>query len=125
MNAEGGEVLKRRFWILAALVIFVLTMTAYAVEPHVVSARPVLSFQGTTAFCGAECRAENSSDTVKATLTLYRGSTYVDSWSGSGKGRVAISGDCAVKSGTKYTLTLTYSINGIAQPSVSTTATCP
>lgn len=125
MNAEGGEVLKRRFWILAALVIFVLTMTAYAVEPHVVRPRPVLSFQGTTAFCGVDCKAENSSDTVKATLTLYQGSTYVDSWSGSGKGRVAISGNCAVKSGTKYTLTLTYSINGIAQPSVSTTATCP
>ena len=125
MNAEGGEVLKRRFWVLTALVIFALTVAAHAVEPMAMSPLPVLSFQGATAYCGAECRAEKSSDTVKATLTLYRGSTYVDSWSGSGKGRVAISGDCAVKSGTKYTLTLTYSINGIAQPSVSTTATCP
>lgn len=110
---------------MAAMVLFVLTMTVHAVELRVVEPQPILSFQGTTAFCGVECRAEDSSDTVKATLTLYRGSTYVDSWSGSGKGRVAISGNCAVKSGTKYTLKLTYSINGIAQSAVSTTATCP
>ena len=125
MNAEGGEVLKRRFWVLVALGILALTAAAHAVEPMSMSPWPVVSFQGTTAFCRVECKADESSDTVKATLTLYRGSTYVDSWSGSGKGRVVISGDCAVKSGTKYTLTLTYSINGIAQPSVSTTATCP
>ena len=57
--------------------------------------------------------------------TLYQGTTYVDSWSGSGKGYASVSGSCGVRSGKSYKLVLTYSINGSSKPSVSTTATCP
>ena len=55
----------------------------------------------------------------------YQGNTYVDAWSGSGTGSVFVSGQCAVKSGKSYTLTLSYSVNGTAKPSVSVSNTCP
>ena len=117
--------MKRRIFALTSLLILMLTMTAHAIEPRVASQMPILSFNGTTANCYVECKGANTTDAVKATLTLYQGKTYVDSWSGSGTGRVLLSGNCAVKSGKSYTLTLTYSINGTTKPSVSTTATCP
>ena len=68
---------------------------------------------------------DHSDDEVKATLTLYQGSTYVDSWSNSGIDSVSVYGESKVKSGKSYTLKLTYSVNGVSKPAVSTTATCP
>lgn len=118
--------MKKRVIVLITLLVLVLTtMSAQAVEPRAISNKPNLSFSSTTAHCSAVCTGAGSSDKVEATLTLYQGTTYVDSWSDSGKGSVSISGECTVKSGKSYRLTLTYSINGVSKPSASTTATCP
>ena len=117
--------IKRRVFALVSLLILMLTMTAHAIEPYGAVQMPILSFNGTTANCYVDCKGENSTDTVKATLTLYQGKTYVDSWSGSGKGHALVTGNCTVKSGKSYTLALTYSSNGITKQSVSNTATCP
>lgn len=116
--------MKRRVFALVSLLILMLTMTAHAIEPYGAVPRPI-RLSGTTANCYVDCKGENSTDTVKATLTLYQGKTYVDSWSGSGKGHALVTGNCTVKSGKSYTLALTYSINGITKQSVSNTATCP
>lgn len=117
--------MKRRVLALTVLFVLALTTSAQAIGLRGAAFKPVLSFNGTTAFCYADCKCGNPNDKVEATLTLYQGSTYVDSWSDSGKGSVFISGECTVKSGKSYTLTLTYSINGTAKTPVSTTATCP
>ena len=117
--------MKKRILALSALFILVFTMSAQAVESRTTTSKPILSFSGTTAYCAVECAGESTSDEVKATLTLYQGTTYVDSWSGSGKGYVSLSGSCGVTSGKSYKLVLTYSINGSSKPSVSIAATCP
>lgn len=117
--------MKKRIFALSALIVLVLTMVAQAVEPRLISPTPRLSFNGTTATCSVRCTGEGSSDKMSATLTLYQGSTYVDSWSGSGTGNVSVSGSCGVESGKSYKLVVTYSINGKSQPSVSTSRTCP
>ena len=117
--------MKKRIFAFSALVILVLTISAQAIGPRVIGAIPYLRFSGTTAFCSVNCPGDKDSDQVEATLTLYRGPTYVDSWSGSGTGRASVSGSCGVTSGKSYKLVLTYSINGSSKPSASTTATCP
>lgn len=117
--------MKRRICALIALVVLALSISAQAAELRVSNARPMLSFNGTTAFCSVICRGDNSNDTIDATLTLYQGSTYVDSWSGSGKDRVALSGTCEAVSGKSYKLVVDYSVNGVSKPSVSTTRRCP
>lgn len=106
------------------LISILLVSTAYAAVPRRASA-PSLSFSGTTANCSASCYGNSSQDTVSVTLTLYQGNTYVDSWSGSGKYHVSVSGSCGVQSGKSYKLTLDYSINGVKQTSVSTSKVCP
>lgn len=117
--------MKKRIFTLSAVFVLLLTISAQAIEARVTGAKPILTFNGTTAYCYAECKADNRTSTVEATLTLYQGTTYVDSWSGSGNGSVSVSGNCGVTSGKRYKLVLTYSINGASKPSVSATAICP
>ena len=117
--------MKKRVLVIMVVLATLLTISAEAVGLRAIGGMPRLTFDGTTAHCVVICNGDKNTDEVKATLTLYQGSTYVDSWSASGKGRAYISEDCTVKSGKSYTLTLTYSINGVSKPSVSTTAACP
>ena len=117
--------MKRRVVVIIAMLVTLLTISAEAVGLRAIGGMPRLTFNGTTAHCVVVCNGDKNTDEVKATLTLYQGSTYVDSWSASGKGKAYISEDCAVKSGKSYVLKLTYSINGVSEPSVSATATCP
>ena len=72
--------IKKRIFALVGLLLLMLTMTAYAIEPYMYGQAPVLTFNGTTANCYVECKSTDNADTVKATLTLYQGKTYVDSW---------------------------------------------
>lgn len=117
--------MRRRICVLIALLVLVLTIGVQAVEPRTSDVRPNLSFTGTTANCSVICRGDESNDTVNATLTLYKGTTYVDSWSDSGTGRVTLRGSCKVESGQSYKLVVRYSVNGKSMPSASTTARCP
>lgn len=117
--------MKKRILPLALLLVFLFSISAQAVEPYALAAKPSMSFSGTPVSCSASCKGDSASDSVSATLTLYQGSTKIDSWSGSGKYRVFLSGDSAVKKGKEYKLVLTWSVNGKAQPSTSTTQTCP
>lgn len=117
--------MRQRVCALIALVILALSISVQAVESRTTSAKPDLSFTGTTANCSVICRGQSGSDTIDVTLTLYQGSTYVDSWSDSGTGRVALSGSCKAVSGKSYKLVVNYSVNGVSRPSISTTGTCP
>ena len=120
--------MKKRM--IAAIVPFVLifvmsAQTAQAAEPRAAGATLNLSFNGTTAICSAICKGDQTSDEIEATMTLYQGSTYVDSWSGSGTWKVTLSGQHRVTSGKTYRLEVSYTINGVEKPAVSTTNTCP
>lgn len=115
--------MKKRFLTLVAVFTLLLTVNSFAAYKSA-SAKPSLTFNGTTAVCFASCKGDLSTDTVSATLTLYQGKAYISSWSASGTGRIPVSGECKVEKGKNYTLTLTYSVNGTSKPSVSTTAVC-
>ena len=113
-----------RLALVTLLVCILFTVSAQAIEPRAVRGIPSLVFNGTTAQCSALCNGGSSSDTVEATLTLYQGTTYIDSWSDSGKDSLSFSGSCKVERGKTYKLVLSYSINGVEKPSVTVTNTC-
>lgn len=120
--------MKRRMISLAVLFLLVFSLsaqTALAAEARVTRVWPTLCFDGTTAVCSVSYRAGSTSDKISATLTLYQGDSYVDSWSDKGTGSIRISGECEAQSGKDYRLVLTYSINGTAQTSASVEGTCP
>lgn len=117
--------MKKMSFALAILLLLVLTLSAQAAEFRIAGSIPELYFDGTTAVCSVSCRADNAKDKVEATLTLYQGETYIDSWSNSGTGRVFISEKCGVESGKSYKLVLDYSINGTVKLPKTVTGTCP
>lgn len=107
------------------VLISVFFVPALAIEPRAESAKPSLSFHGTTAVCSALCKGNRTSDDIDVTLTLYQGRNYVDSWDDSGTGSVPLEGKCQAISGKSYKLALEYSVNGKKMPSVSVTSVCP
>ena len=117
--------MKKCAFALAIPFLLILTMTAQAAEIRSIRVKPDLYFNETTATCSVSVKADSASDQVEATLTLYQGDNYVDSWNNSGTGHVFVSGSCEVESGKSYKLVLDYSINGAAQTSKTTTGTCP
>ena len=117
--------MRKRVFALAVPLLLILSLSAQALEARVLDVAPVLTFNGTTASCSVSFRADNTKDKVTATLTLYQGNTYVDSWTDSGTGRVFISENCEVESGKSYRLVLSYSINGAAKPAKEVSGTCP
>lgn len=115
---------RRNFVVTTLLVLLSFTISAQAVEMRGIRATPNLTFDGTTAQCYASCKGGTSKDTVDATLTLYQGTTYLDSWSDSGKGNISVYGEYKVQKGKTYKLVLSYSINGVEKPSITVTNTC-
>lgn len=117
--------MKKRIALLVMLFVMALGMNAMAVEQRAAGGTPVLSFSGTTATCYVDCKGNNPMDDVKATLTLYQGNSYVDSWSEEDTGSAFVYGQATVRSGKNYRLVLTYTVNNVAQNPVSITKTCP
>lgn len=117
--------MKKIVLLLISLTLLITSVTAYAAEPRIMNASPDLSFVGTTAECTAYCRGDKATDKITATLTLYQGNTVVDSWSASGTFRVTISEKYSAKKGNSYKLTLSWSVNGVRQPTTSVTGRCP
>ena len=95
--------MKKRIFTFFVLTICVLTIGVQAMELRGITAKPRISFNGTTAICTAACYGDHSDDVINATLTLYQGSTYVDSWSSSGVESVSVRGTSKVKSGKLHT----------------------
>lgn len=119
--------MRRKFASVLAPLLFVCILfvqTAQAVEVRAAESLPELSFNGTTAVCTAFCKGGTTKDSISATLTLYQGTTRIDSWSASGIGRISFDEECKVEYGKTYRLELVYSINGAIQPSASVTKTC-
>lgn len=107
------------------LVCILSAQAVQAIGQRVASGGPDLFFQGTTAICSAICQGDTKTDKITATLTLYQGDTYIDSWSESGIRKVTLYGECKVTPGKTYRLEMAYSINGVDKPVVSTTNYCP
>lgn len=79
-----------------------------------------IGFSGGSVICSAVCLGDSTNDELSATMTLYKNNTYVDSWSKTGEGELSFSGEYKnATHGKTYRLTLTWSVNGISQPSVS------
>lgn len=111
--------------LLALLLLAAIFTTAQASPARIPPAYPALSFSGTTANCSVYIRADNSNDSISATIQLWQGSSCVATWYASGVGTLTYSTSKAVTSGLQYTLTVDATINGSSIPRVSTTKTCP
>ena len=107
------------------LVVFVLTTSAVnakAVEPRAVSVIPVLSFDGTAAQC--KVTITRAGEQIAATLELWQGDTFVDSWTRIGTSSLVINEFCEVEHGKTYTLKVSGLAGSERFTGTSVTGTC-
>lgn len=116
--------MKKKLYLLATLVLLILSMciNASAAETRLITAKPTLTFNGTTAYCSVTITAAGKD--IDATMELWRGNTLVDSWSNDGTTVVQITGNCAVTKGAAYTLTVTGTVGGETISAIPVTKTC-
>lgn len=112
--------------IVATLLVAVLLLStvAFAAETRANPADINLSFNGTTANCDVFVAAANMNQQISATIKLYRGNTWLHTWTVSDYGILEFAETWTVSSGYTYKLTADVTINGTAYPTVSTTGTC-
>ena len=106
------------FFLVIVILVGIISQTA--------SARSImddfeLNFNGTTAICTFS--VVNVGCDIKATMTLWQGSTKVQSWTETGYGMIYMNEQCTVSKGKTYTLEVSYTVNGASKPAQSITKT--
>ncbi len=110
-------------FILIAIILVSVPVVAFAEPMRIPSASTSLSFDGTTAYCGATLVEANKM--IEATMSLWDGGTCLASWAGRGKSVVSLSGSCEVESGKTYTLQVSGTIDGGTFSAPPMSRTCP
>lgn len=119
--------MKKSITVSLSLLILLLCvpLTTYAATARLSAIFANISFTGTTANCSATILADDSSDTISATMKLWNGSTCLATWTGTGKGSLSMAKSKAVTSGLEYKLTIDAVIDGSKFGTVSKFGTCP
>lgn len=74
---KGVISLKKRIIPLILLLAMLLSLSAYAASPRVMTILPAISFDGTTANCRVSVSADRSTDQISAVIQLWNGSTRI------------------------------------------------
>ena len=76
----------------------------------------------------AECEVyvvgNNTSEYIEVTLTLMRGSEYIETWTASGYGYVYMYEEALVTKYATYTLIAQVTVDNVASPPISVRARC-
>lgn len=82
-----------------------------------------LDFSGTTATCTTTVNQLGAS--IDITMSLYRGTSLVKTWTKSGANKVTLSKTRSCISGQTYTLEADVTVNGVSVNVTPITKTCP
>lgn len=99
---KGVISLKKRIIPLILLLAMLLSLSAYAASPRVMTILPAISFDGTTANCRVSVSADRSTDQISAVIQLWNGSTRIARWTDSGTGYLLFSNSATVSKGKTY-----------------------
>ncbi len=115
----------RRFCALAGALVLMLSISAQALAPRRAEGCTLsLNFSDGLAYCTTTCTGSSTSDTIFVTMTLSSRDGPIASWSDTDKYQVMLDRFCSVTSGQTYTLTVAYSINGVAQTTKRVSKVC-
>ena len=116
--------MKKPIWLtLLLLLALMLPITAQA-APRSSSAKPSLSFSGTTATCKVTVYGTGTKDSISLTAKLWKGSECIATWTASGTGRLDFSKTKTIEKGSTYKLTADATVNGTKLSTTSATGTC-
>ena len=116
----------KRVFAMVMVLVLALSLAAQAAGPmRTPSAKPNLTFSGTTAMCSATVNGDKATDRIAAAMRLWKGNTCLETWIKRGTGTVKFSETTTVSRGATYKLTVDYTVNDVAQSQKSVTRTCP
>lgn len=118
--------MKKRFCVLTAVLLLLLSISVNAVETRAAKPTYTLTFDGTTAICAVNIRGDTLSAKISATVKLWDGGTCLKTWTDSDTGVLSFSETHSkdIKSGKSYKMTVDYTIAGKSYPQLSTSAVC-
>lgn len=102
--------------LVVAMMAGIIAVPAMAAEPRATTAIAGLDITGTTATCSLRASADNSTDTLKAIIRLYRDGTCIATWSGSGSGSLYMTRTKTVTTGHTYKMTVDLTVNDADYP---------
>lgn len=111
--------MKKRIMPFLIVIALLLATPAYAISTRLISVVPDIQFSGTNATCMVQIVGDRTTDRISATMELWQDDEMIDSWSGVGYGFLILEGDASTRKNVTYTLTVDYSVNGIAKTPIS------
>ena len=121
---KGVIILKKRILPFVLLFAMLLSTQAFAASPRIITIRPAISFNGTTANCRVTVSGNHGTDRIEAVVILWDGNEIVEDWYPTGKGPLLFSDTTTVTKGKTYELTVDVTINGLEYDTVSISGTC-
>ena len=123
VREKGGEIMKKMAILLAIIFVISAPLTVSAAT-YVLTIKPHLSFNGTTATCEVTVVGNTMSDYIEVEMKLMHGTTCVDSWSADAYGFLNLKEYATVTQGQTYTLVVAVTMNGISKTPVTQDGTC-
>ena len=117
-------ILKKRILPFVLLFAMLLSTQAFAASPRIITIRPAIAFNGTTANCRVTVSGNHGTDRIEAVVILWDGNEIVEDWYPTGKGSLLFSDTTTVTKGKTYELTVDVTINGLEYDTVSISGTC-
>lgn len=118
--------MKRRLFsiLLVLLLVTSMTLAVSASSPRIMSVDIGLRFEGTTAQCSLNVSEDYLTDSISATIKLYRGNTCIRTWVRSASGFLNFYEEVPAVKNAEYTLEAVVTVNGVTEPVFTKTATC-
>lgn len=123
-RTKGVISLKKRILPFVLLFAMLFSTPTFAASPRIITIRPAISFNGTTANCRVTVSGNHGTDQIEAVVILWNGSEVVEDWYPTGTGSLLFSGTTTVTKGKTYELTVDVTINGLEYDTVSIDGTC-
>ena len=121
---KGVIILKKRILPFVLLFAMLLSTQAFAASPRIITIRPAISFNGTTANCRVTVYGNPGTDRSEAVVIIWDCNENVEDLYPTGKGSLLFSETTTVTKGKTYELTVDVTINGLEYDTVSISGTC-
>lgn len=115
--------MKKLALLMAIILVISMPLTVSA-TPRLLSIRPSLTFEGTTAACEVTVVGNNMSEHIEVVMKLMHGTSCVKAWMNDDYGYVYMLAYANVTKGQTYSLVIEVKVNGVAQQPVSIQGTC-
>lgn len=118
--------MKRRLlsFLLVLVLVVSMTLSVSAASPRILSIAIDLSFENNIAHCRLDVSGNQLTDSISATIKLYRGNTCVQTWERSASGFLNFSEYFPAIANAEYTLEAVVTVNGVTEPAVTKTKIC-